>query len=323
MIYNQPDRNYVPEEDYRNVRQVANAFDIHRQRIDAQIDKDPIRQAHIRVAIDCCNGAGALYAKSFLEDLGCDVFAIHEETDAGFQRKPEPLPENIQQLGKAVVDHQCAIGFALDPDGDRLVVVGADGQPIGEQYSVVLAVEHVLSRRPGPVVVNVQTTQAVRDVAERHHCPLYLTPVGDVNVTKKMLAEKAVIGGEGSSGGIIFPAVHPCRDSFTGMALLLEMLAVRGQSLQQVMEHIPHYTSRNVKIPCTAALAVELVRHLTNTHARARPITIDGLRLELDDAWVLVRGSNTEPVVRIFAEALDPERADELINEFVNQIQRL
>ncbi len=320
-IYNQPDRGYVQEEEYRNVRSFENAFDVQKNRIFKQIDIDVIRSAKLKVAVDCCNGAGAPYTRDFLEELGCDVVALFEETGQGFQRKPEPVAENITALRQAVVEHKCDIGFAQDPDADRIVVVGADGIPVGEQYSVVLAAEHILSKTPGPVVVNVQTTKALTDVAAKYNCEAHLTPVGEINVTSKMLKIGAVIGGEGGSGGVIYPAVHPCRDSFTGMALVLEMMAMRKQSLAEIFEGIPVYKSAGAKVPCSPIRAVEILRELTVKYADANPVTTDGLRLDWDDSWVLIRASNTEPIVRIFAEALDQKRADDLVAQFRKRVE--
>ncbi len=320
-IYNQPDRNYVPEDEYRNVRTVGKTFDVQKNRIFGQIDCEIVRGAKFKVAVDCCNGAGALYSRDFLEELGCEVVALFEETDGVFRREPEPVAGNITELCKTVVDQKCDIGFAQDPDADRIVVVGADGVPVGEQYSIVLAAEHVLSQTPGPVVVNVQTTKALGDVAAKYNCEAYLTPVGEINVTSKMLETGAVIGGEGGSGGIIYPAMHPCRDSFTGMALILEMMAMRRQSLAQIFEGIPRYVSAGAKVPCSPVRAVEAIRKLAAKYADANPVTTDGLRLDWDDAWVLIRASNTEPIVRVFAEALEQKRADELVAQFVVEIE--
>ena len=318
--YNQPDRGYVLEDEYRNIRRVEHAFDVQKKRIFEQIDCAMIRKENFKVAVDCCNGAGALFSRAFLEEFGCEVVALFEETDGLFRRKPEPVAENITELCKTVVEQKCDIGFAQDPDADRIVVVGADGIPVGEQYSVVLAAEHVLSKTPGPVVANVQTTKALGDVAARYGCEMHLTPVGEINVTSKMLEVGAVIGGEGGSGGVIYPAVHPCRDSFTGMALVLEMMALRKQTLAQILEGIPRYTSASAKVSCSSARAVAVVRELTAKYADAHPSTTDGLRLDWDDAWVLIRGSNTEPIVRVFAEALEQKRADELVAQFIAEI---
>ena len=320
-VYNQSSHAYVSESEYRNVRRLENAFDLQKKRIFEQVDKSVIQQAKLKVAIDCCNGAGAPYSRAFLEELGCEVVALFEETDCGFQRKPEPVAENISKLCKTVVEQKCDIGFAQDPDADRIVVVGADGVPVGEQYSVVLAAEHILSKQKGAVVVNVQTTKALSDVAAKYDSEAYLTPVGEINVTTKMLEVGALIGGEGGSGGVIYPAVHPCRDSFTGMALVLEMMAMRNQSLEEILEGIPRYVSAGTKVACSPTRAVEVIRQLKAKYADANPVTIDGLRLDWDDAWVLIRASNTEPIVRVFAEALEQKRADDLVAQFTAEIE--
>lgn len=320
-IYNQPERGYVFEDDYRNVRTVDNAFGVHQNRIFRRIDRDRIRSAGFRVAVDCANGAGALYARGFLEELGCAVTTLFDETDGLFRRKPEPLPENLPELCRIVREQRCDIGFAQDPDGDRIAIVGADGVPAGEQVSVVLAVEHVLSKTPGPVVVNVQTTKALSDVAAKYNCPVSFTPVGEINVTAAMREAGAVVGGEGSSGGVIWPAVHLCRDSFSAMALILEMMAVRKQSLAEILAGLPRYVSASAKVPCPASHAVDVLRRLTAAYADAGPVTTDGLRLDFGDAWVLIRASNTEPVMRIFAEALTAQRAQELARRFAGEIE--
>lgn len=319
-LYNQPDRHFVAEEEYRNARIVENAFDAQKKKIFSLLDLPAIAAAKLKVAVDCCNGAGALHSRKFLEELGCETVALFEETD-GFRRKPEPVPENLSALREAVVREKCDIGFAQDPDADRIVVVDAKGEPVGEQFSVVLAAEHVLSKTPGPVVVNVQTTKAIADVAAKYGCPIHFTPVGEINVTTKMLAEGAVIGGEGGSGGVIWPAFHPCRDSYTGMALILEMMATRGHSLEQILSGIPKYYSAGCKVPCSSSQAVEVIRKLTTQYADLNPTTTDGLRLDWDDAWMLIRASNTEPFMRIFAEARSQEKAEELVARFTAEIE--
>lgn len=322
-IYNQPDRVYVDESEIRKVRVIENAFDIQKKKIFSQIDIETIRKANIKVAVDCCNGAGAPYAKDFLEYLGCEVHAIFEDIDGRFRRKPEPIPENLSELSKVVKENNCDIGFAQDPDADRIVVMDSAGKAIGEQFSVVLAAEHLLSKTPGPVVVNIQTTKAIDAVAKKYNSKLYHTPVGEINVTSKMLEVGAIIGGEGGSGGVIWPALHPCRDSFTGMALILEMMASREKSLEEILDTIPKYYSAGEKVACSAGKAVEVIRFLSAKHVDANPNLIDGLRLDWDDSWMLLRASNTEPIIRIFAEALTQEKADELVNKFVKEMDEI
>ncbi len=188
-IYNQPHRHYVEEVDYRHIRKIDNCFNIHREKILSAVDVQSIQSKGLKVAVDCCNGAGAPYAVKFLEDLGCEVFALNTITDGTFHRRPEPIVENLTELAQTVKANNCDIGFALDPDADRIVVVDGDGEPIGEQNSIVLATEHLLSKKPGTVVVNVQTTKAVADIANNYNSECIYTPVGEINVTDRMLKD--------------------------------------------------------------------------------------------------------------------------------------
>jgi phosphomannomutase len=319
-IYNQRDRAFVEEDDLRGTRHEHDAFAVHQRRLYALLDCARLRAARFKVAIDCCNGVGAYFSRGFLEGLGCEVVTLFDETDGVFRRTPEPVAANLSALGDTVRAHGCVVGFAQDPDGDRLAIVNAQGHPIGEQATVVLGADHVLACSPGPVVVNVQTTRALTDVARAHGCVVHYAPVGEINVANMMLAMGAVIGGEGGSGGLIWPAFHACRDSHVGMALVLEMMAVRNQTLDQILAGIPQYCTARARVPCSAARAVHVVRALTRAHTQARATLIDGLRLDWDDAWVLVRGSNTEPIMRVFAEATTQQRADELVRQFAHEI---
>lgn len=317
-IYNQPDRAFVMEPDIRQIKEYRNSFNIQKKRIFKLIDKDVIKNAKLRVAVDCCNGAGAFYTRDFLEELGCEVISIFDETDGIFRRKPEPLPENITELSRIVKENDCHIGFAQDPDADRVVIVDSTGRAIGENFSVVLAAEHVLSKTPGNVVVNIGTTRAIEDVADKYGCRVFRTKVGEINVTSKLLEENAVIGGEGGSGGVIWPAMHPCRDSFSGMALVLEMMALRKKSLEDILSDIPQYQTAKAKVPCSAEKAFQVVRSLKEEYPDAN--TIDGLKLDWVDAWILIRASNTEPIIRLTCEARTQERADQLVAEFSDKI---
>lgn len=320
-IYNQPHRNYACEEEFRNIRTLDNTFSIHENNIFDNVNVDLIKSKKLRVAVDCCNGAGAPYAVEFLEKLDCEVFAINTTVDGTFHRRPEPVPENLKELSQTVIDNNCHIGFAQDPDADRIVVVDEFGKPIGEQNSIVLATEHLLSQKGGKVVVNIQTTKSVADIAEKYDSECIYTPVGEINVTSRMLKESAVIGGEGGSGGIIFPDVHPCRDSFTGMALILELLSEREQSLRTILDELPLYASSGAKVSISSENALKMIRALIRKYKDEKVSTIDGLRIDWADAWVLIRSSNTEPIVRVYAEAKDAQKADELAAKFIKEIE--
>jgi phosphomannomutase len=322
-VYNQPDTTYIREQDYRNMRFIDNAFDLHKERIFNSINLEAVRAAKFKVAVDCCNGVGAVYSRAFLEELGCAVVSVFDEPDGMFRRTPEPVASNLEVLGKAVKDNSCVIGFAQDPDGDRIAVVRGDGRPAGEQYSIVLAAEHVLASEPGNVVANIQTTKALEHVVKSYNCNLAYSKVGEINVTSRMFAENAVIGGEGSSGGVIWPKVHSCRDSFTAMALILEMMALRSERVDQILDKLPRYYSNNMKFKCSAVKAHGAVRALSSKYADKDIWALDGLRIDFKNSWILIRPSNTEPVIRMMAEAETPEDAEKLTNRFAEEISTL
>lgn len=321
-IYNQPDISYASERNYRNMRFINKGFEFHKKRIFKNINTEKIKKSKLKVLVDCCNGAGAYYSESFLRSLGCEVQCLNDEKDGIFRRKPEPTAENLTVLCEKMKNEDFDIGFAQDPDADRIVVIDSDGVPAGEQYSLILAAEHILSKNPGKVVANIQTSKALEHIVEKHNSEIIHSKVGEINVTGKMLKVDAVLGGEGGSGGIIWPKVHPCRDSFTGMALILEMLAERNCGIKEILKDIPRYYSSKIKVPCSSEKAMRVVRNLRKKYKDLSPNTIDGLRLDWQDAWVLIRPSNTEPVMRVNAESLSEQRADEICAEFADEIKK-
>ena len=322
-IYNQPDRAWVPEQDYHGIRKMEQAFAKHQERIFSLIDAEAIRSARFKVAIDPVNGVGSIFTRPFLEALGCEVVSIFDKPDGLFMRPPEPLPPHLAALGESVRASGACLGFAQDPDGDRLALVDKRGMPIGEQYTLVLAAEHVLSKTPGDVVVNVQTTKAVEDLAHAHGCEVNYSMVGEINVVEAMRSHEAVIGGEGSSGGVIWPALHPCRDSFSAMALILEMLALRATSLDEILASLPRYVSRSSKFPCPAEAARDILQGFRALHPEEDVLLLDGIRLNIGKSWVLLRASNTEPVLRLTVEAPSEEEAIRLSAKFSAELKAL
>lgn len=322
-IYNQPDIGFSDENSFRSIQRKNDAFAIHQKKIFDNIDVEAIRDAGFKVAVDCCCGVGALYSRKFLEELGCEVFTVYDQPTGIFERGPEPIAENLVKLSETVKQNKCLVGFAQDPDGDRLALVNSQGEAVGEQYSLVMAVDHILSEMPGDVVVNVQTTKAVEDVAASYGCSVEYSRVGEINVTGRMLETGAEIGGEGSCGGVIWSKVHPCRDSFVTMALILEMMALSGEKFDEILESLPAYVTRSLKFPCPAARANEIVRFLKHKYSDCELYTIDGIRINFPDSWVLVRPSNTETVIRLSAEARSAEKADELMKNFSEDILKL
>lgn len=291
----------------------------HIERILAHVDADAIRQARFKVAVDPCNGAGALIIPDLLDALGVEATLINATPDGDFAHEPEPIPANLVQLGQAVRDNGCAIGFAIDPDADRVTLVAASGEPVGEDLTLALAVQAVTARNPGPVVTTLSTSQAVSDAATANHCPVFLTAVGEVNVVEKMIAENAAIGGEGN-GGVILTQIDPGRDAAAGLALVLEAMARANQSLEALIASLPHYAIDKRKITCTPAQLAAAIDALLKRYpdAYVHPVR-DGSKLylsgQLECPWIHLRASNTEPIVRVIAESQSAEEAARLCDE--------
>ena len=233
----------------------------HVQQIVDYVNADAIRRAGFKVAVDPCNGTGGLVVPSLLDVLGVEAALINARPDGDFAHDPEPVPANLVQLGQAVRDGGCAIGFAIDPDADRVALVDSSGTPVGEDYTLALAVQAVAARQSGPVVTTLSTSQAVTDVAVAHNCPVFLTAVGEVHVVEKMMSEEAVIGGEGN-GGVIVTQLGPSRDAALGLALVLEAMACTGRSLEDLIAALPSYAIDKRKITCTP-------EQLADGHCRA------------------------------------------------------
>ena len=319
-IYNQPDLDLVEESGIFHSRCRDDAFSLHQRKIFQHIDVAAIKRAKFRVAVDCCNGVGALFSRNFLEALGCTVFTVCDNPSGVFERGPEPKAENLQELANAVRENNCAVGFAQDPDGDRLALVDSTGSPIGEQYTLILALDHILSDTPGDVVVNIQTSRAVEDLADIYGCRVHYSKVGEINVIEKMLETGAEVGGEGSCGGMIWRKIHLCRDSFTSMALILEMMALSGETFDQIVDSMPIYHTRTAKVSCHASRAREIILEMRRRYLDLKPQILDGIRIDFPDRWMLMRPSNTEPVMRITVEAETPQKADELLLRFEQEL---
>ena len=325
-IYNQPDSNYVPENRIRTEKLMYDAFRIHQEKILRSVDANAIRKKHFRVAVDCFNGVGALYSRKFLEAFGCEVISIFDTCGNGFERPPEPVPANLGALSECVKKHHCAVGFAQDPDGDRISLVSGSGAIPGVQNSAALIAGHLIrNNRSGTVVLNIQTTTAIEQIAGECGVEVLYCPVGEVNVTDAMNASGAFLGIEGSSGGIIYPKISMCRDSYAAMAVVLEMLAQRGMTIDSMLETLPCLSSVSVKVLCPSAQAgVNALREIRSRYLDRNPIVVDGVRIDMGGgAWVLLRRSNTEPVIRILAESSEESTAERLARDFEKELQGL
>jgi phosphomannomutase len=284
------------------------------------LDVEATRARKLHVALDCVRGAGGVIMPELLERLGCRVTGINLEPDGRFPRPPEPIPANLGELEALVRDCGADVGFATDPDVDRLALVDETGRAIGEDYTLALATALVLSRDAGalgPVVTNLSTSRIVDDVAAERGVAVVRAPVGEVNVALRMRAEKAPIGGEGN-GGVIVPALHLGRDAPAGAALIVQLLAdARGETVSQIIGHWPRY--HNVKdklarpVDGGGAALDGVYDALRHAFPDASVDTQDGLRLAWPDAWLHVRPSGTEPIVRVIAEAPTDTRAQGLV----------
>jgi phosphomannomutase len=320
-IYHQGEYTKVAGDEIRTVEEVEGATHAHVNAILEALGPLPTKRKKLRVVLDSCNGAGSIVGPKLLEALGAEVIPINVTPDGSFPRPAEPLPENLGDLCAAVKKHGADVGFAQDMDADRLAIVSEQGTPIGEDYTLVLAALYVLGRERGPVVANLSTTSALEDVAKKFDCPIFLTKIGEVNVTDKMQQQKAVIGGEGN-GGVIYPRINFARDSLVGMGLVLHLLADSGKTVTELLDQFPRYSLIKDKMVCPSDKIPAVLRMLRQEYASYPLDTRDGVKVTLPDGWFLVRGSNTEPIIRVVAESSQENKAREIVSHVYEQVAR-
>jgi phosphomannomutase len=322
-IYHQGEFALVRAEKMKPAAREEEPLRPHLERLLAALDADLIKRGRFRVAVDCANGAGAALVPEFLRRLGCRPVLVNAVPHGRFERPPEPVPENLGALGRAVRARRADVGFAQDADADRLAVVDEAGRPLGEELTLALAVKRVLSSRAaGPVVVNLSTTRAIDDIAAAAGVPVFRTRIGEINVVEEILDRGAAVGGEGN-GGVIWPAVHPCRDSFTAMGLVLELMAATGKAPSALRREIPVYHMVKDKVSGTAGRAHAIGKALRKKYAgKGEVVTLDGVKVVFADSWVHLRPSNTEPIIRVVAEARTRAEAARLVRLFKAEAKR-
>ena len=279
------------------------------------VDRDAIRNAHFKVAVDAINSVGGIILPELLKALGVEYTMINGEANGDFAHNPEPLAQNLGgimgEIGKGGYD----LGIVVDPDVDRLAFICEDGKMFGEEYTLVSVADYVLSHTPGNTVSNLSSTRALRDVTEKHSGVYTASAVGEVNVTTKMKEVNAVIGGEGN-GGVIYPESHYGRDALVGIALFLSSLAQKGCKVSELRATFPEYFIAKNRIDLTASTDVdailEKVKEQYGKQADVKVTDIDGVKLDFPDKWVHLRKSNTEPIIRVYSEASTMEEADAL-----------
>lgn len=285
---------------------------VHVSKVLGLVDKDAIAAKGFKVALDSVNGAGGLIGKKLLEALGCQVIAINNEMTGLFAHTPEPTKENLVSLCGDVTASNADVGFAQDPDADRLAIVDAAGSYIGEEYTLALCAKNVFAKMKGSAAANLSTSRMIDDVAAAAGCNVIRTAVGEANVADAMVKNNCVIGGEGN-GGIIDLRISPVRDSIVGMALVLELMAEKGRSIAELVQDIGGYYVDKAKIEVDKSVAARIIEKAKSEFADAKVDTTDGCRFDFDDGWVHLRTSNTEPVMRIIVETETAEQAQKYI----------
>ncbi len=280
-------------------------------------DAEAVARRKFTVVLDSVNGAGCLETPMLLERLGCNLVHINAEPSGIFAHEPEPVESNLSELCRAVRRCGAAAGFAQDADADRLAIVDENGRFVGEEYTLALSAAFVLSGRKGAIATNLSTSRMVDDIAARAGCRVVRAPTGEANVVEAMKRENCILGGEGG-GGVIEPEVVYVRDSLVGIAYVLQYLAQSGKPLSRLVDEIPRYVVKKIRMPVAAGDVPEILarsREAFAAQADARFNDSDGLRVDLTDGWVCVRPSNTEPIIRIIAEAKDEDTASGLVEK--------
>jgi phosphomannomutase len=319
-------------ENIGNVREIHGSIDQHiESALDlSMVDQDAIAEKKFKVVIDAVNGAGSVALPALLEQLGCEVFPLNCVPNGLFPHEPEPLPENLTQLCDAVKENDADLGIVVDPDADRCGLVDENGEYLVEEYTLAMAVDTVLNHlsehnRPQlkkPVVTNLSTTLAIEKVADKYGAKVVRTPVGEINVAEKMAEIEAVIGGEGN-GGVMLAESHLGRDSLVATALVLQRLTESGMSVREYFESLPQFRMSKNKIEIGDSNPDEILEKMKSASDGASVDSQDGVKLTWSDRWVHMRKSNTEPIIRVYAEASDKDKADNLAEEYMKKITQL
>ncbi|MGB1448422.1 MAG: phosphoglucosamine mutase [Flavobacteriaceae bacterium] len=284
------------------------------------IDLAAIKAAGFSVVVDGVNSTGGIAIPALLAAMGVECHELYCEPTGHFPHNPEPLKEHLGDLAHAVVQQQADFGIVVDPDVDRLAFMDEKGEMFGEEYTLVACADYVLRKKPGNTVSNLSSTRALRDVTKAHGGQYYAAAVGEVNVVTKMKEVQAVIGGEGN-GGIIDPNLHYGRDALVGIALFLSLLAERKCTVSSLKASYPQYFMSKGKITLEEKIDVSAVlKKIEHRYAADKPLTIDGVKIDFPESWVHMRKSNTEPIIRVYAEAATQQQADELTQRFSNEL---
>jgi phosphomannomutase len=303
-------------------RSIDDPDDLHLSRVLKIVDVAAIRGRGFKVVLDACHGSGGRLGAALLRSLGCRPLILGGQADGHYDHRPEPTEENLRGLAPIVPAFGASVGFAQDPDADRLAIIDENGRYIGEEQTLALAAVRRLGQQTGTVVLNLSTSRVTEDLSVRLGCKVLRTPVGEINVVEQMLIANAVLGGEGN-GGVIDPRVGYVRDSFVAMALVLDLMAATGERLSRLVADLPRYAMVKDHYPLAIGRTagqtspndvIALWDRIAGAFPEASADRRDGLRLDWNDRWVHIRASNTEPIVRVIAESADPSEVRELAN---------
>lgn len=318
QLYEEQATDYVRVEKLVPPSRNTETHALHVKRVLDHVDVLGISTKRYKVVLDSVNGAGCVATATLLNKLGVQLIHLYGTPDGQFPHEPEPTEHNLTALAAEVKRQNAACGFAQDPDADRLAIVDENGRYLGEEYSLALCAKWLLSKRAGTAVTNLSTSRMLDDIAAQHGARVIRTPVGEANVVETMQRENAVVGGEGN-GGVIDPRIVLGRDSLVGMAYVLQLMAATGKRLSELVAEIPRYEIVKTKFNCRREDADRAVAALKREFATEKVDTQDGIRIDWPNAWVHARPSNTEPIMRIIAEA--PDRA--IAEQKINQVQTI
>ncbi len=287
------------------------------------VDVEAIKNAKFKVVVDGVNSTGGIAIPQLLGKLGVDCIELYCNPNGEFPHNPEPLPQNLTEISKLVVENKADLGIVVDPDVDRLAFVNEDGSMFGEEYTLVACADYVLSKTPGNTVSNLSSTRALRDVTEKYGGTYTAAAVGEVNVVQTMKDTYTIIGGEGN-GGIIYPESHYGRDALVGVALFLTHLAHKKMTCKELRDSYPSYFMSKNKIQLTPELDVDkILEKMKEKYSHEKVNTIDGVKVDFEQEWVHMRKSNTEPIIRIYTESTSQQKADDLAEKIMKEIAEI
>ena len=312
-LYDESASDFVRVDKIHQPKKNSETHALHVKRVLQYVDVLGISSKRFKVVLDSVNGAGCVTSATLLSKLGCEVSHLNNTPDGQFPHEPEPTAANLVDLAAEVRKQKAAVGFAQDPDADRLAIIDENGVYIGEEYSLALAARLILSKKPGGVTAaNLSTSRMLDDIATKYGGRVVRTCVGEANVVQAMLANNSTIGGEGN-GGVIDPRIVPGRDSLVGMAYVLQLMTETGKTISQLVAELPKYEIVKTKFECRREDANRAVEAIKKEFASEKVDTQDGIRIDWENSWVHARPSNTEPIMRIIAEAPDRASAEKKI----------